>query len=160
MGRSGPAVLDKAIALDITVVCFDDHKIGNLKTDLVLAPEDWPWPSLDALIISRAYRTNSRTASTVILTKRHGVQIISEIEFALRTGRQERLIAITGTNGKSTTTADGHILKQGGLSTHWREFGTPLTGHLTEARTVSLFLSFHHISWRQHPLCALKFVSF
>ena len=52
MGRSGQAVLDKAIALDMTVVCFDDQKITNLEADLALAPEDWPWPSLDALIIS------------------------------------------------------------------------------------------------------------
>ena len=50
MGRSGQAVLDKAIALDMAVVCFDDQKITNLPTDLVLAPENWPWPSLDALL--------------------------------------------------------------------------------------------------------------
>ena len=31
MGRSGQAVLDKAIALDMTVVCFDDQKITNLR---------------------------------------------------------------------------------------------------------------------------------
>ena len=35
MGRSGQAVLDKAIALDMTVVCFDDQKIANLETCLL-----------------------------------------------------------------------------------------------------------------------------
>ena len=131
MGRSGQAVLDKAIALGMTVVCFDDQKITNLEADLALAPEDWPWPSLDALIISPGIPHEFPAPHpAVILAKRHGVQVISEIEFALRTGRKERLIAITGTNGKSTTTAlTGHILKQGGLSARiGGNIGTPLTG--------------------------------
>ena len=131
MGRSGQAVLEKAIALGMTVVCFDDQKMTNLEADLALAPEDWPWPSLDALIISPGIPHEFPAPHpAVILAKRHGVQVISEIEFALRTGRQERLIAITGTNGKSTTTAlTGHILKQGGLSARiGGNIGTPLTG--------------------------------
>ena len=131
MGRSGQAVLDKAIALDMSVVCFDDQKITNLETDLALAPEEWPWPSLDALIISPGIPHKFPAPHpAVILARRNGVQVISEIEFALRTGRQERLIAITGTNGKSTTTAlTGHILKQCGLSARiGGNIGTPLTG--------------------------------
>ena len=95
MGRSGQAVLDKAIALGITVVCFDDQKIANLETDLALAPEDWPWPSLDALIISPGIPHEFPAPHpAVILAKRHGVQVISEIEFALRTGRQERFLSL------------------------------------------------------------------
>lgn len=130
MGQTGQAVLDKAIALDMAVVCFDDHKITDLPTDLVLAPEDWPWLSLDALIISPGIPHEFPTPHpAVILANIHGVQVISEIEFALRTGRQERLIAITGTNGKSTTTVlTEHILKQAGLAAHiGGNIGTPLT---------------------------------
>ena len=131
MGRSGQAVLEKAIAMDMAVVCFDDQKMANLPTELVLAPEDWPWPSLDALIISPGIPHEFPTPHpAVMLANRHGVQIISEIEFALRIGRQERIIAITGTNGKSTTTAlTRHILKQAGLSACiGGNIGTPLTG--------------------------------
>ena len=109
----------------MAVVCFDDQKINELATDLVLAPEDWPWSSLDAMIISPGIPHAFPTPHpAVILANRHGVQVISEIEFALRTGRQERLIAITGTNGKSTTTAlTGHILEQAGMSVrHWWEY--------------------------------------
>ena len=131
MSRSGRAVLQKALALDMAVVCFDDHKITDLATDLVLAPEDWPWSSLDAMIISPGIPHEFPTPHpAVILAKRHGVQVISEIEFALQTGREERLIAITGTNGKSTTTAlTGHILEQAGLPVRiGGNIGTPLTG--------------------------------
>ncbi len=43
------------------------------------------------------------------------VEIISEVEFGLRTGKWGRFVVITGTNGKSTTTAlTAHLLKTGG----------------------------------------------
>ena len=131
MSRTGRAVLQKALALDMAVVCFDDQKITDLATDLVLPPKDWPWSSLDAMIISPGIPHEFPTPHpVVILANRHNVPVISEIEFALRTGRQERLIAITGTNGKSTTTAlTGHILEQAGLSVRiGGNIGTPLTG--------------------------------
>ena len=114
MGRSGKAVLNKALALDMAVVCFDDQNTNELAADLVLAPEDWPWQSLDAVVISPGIPYEFPTPHPAVhLAKRHGVQVISEIEFALRIGRQERFVAITGTNGKSTTCAlTTHILKK------------------------------------------------
>jgi UDP-N-acetylmuramoylalanine--D-glutamate ligase len=44
-----------------------------------------------------------------------GVEIISEIELAMRAAPKARIVAITGTNGKSTTTAlIGHCLRKAG----------------------------------------------
>lgn len=49
--------------------------------------------------------------------KAKGIQVISEIEFAYRFKGQSKVIAITGSNGKSTTTAlTYHIFKGAGLS--------------------------------------------
>lgn len=46
-----------------------------------------------------------------------GIQIISEIEFAYRFKNESKIVAITGSNGKSTTTAMAyHICKTAGLS--------------------------------------------
>lgn len=48
--------------------------------------------------------------------KRAGIPIISEIEFAYRYKNASKLVAITGSNGKTTTTAlTYHICKTGGL---------------------------------------------
>lgn len=131
MGRSGLAVLKKALALNIAVVYFDDQNITDLSAELFRAPEDWPWSSLDALVISPGIPHEFPAPHpAILLANKHGVQVISEIEFALQTGRQERFIAITGTNGKSTTTAlTGHILTQAGLSARiGGNIGAPLTG--------------------------------
>src|SRR6478672_9170645 len=46
-----------------------------------------------------------------------GIELISEIEFAYRHKGESKMIAITGSNGKSTTTAMVyHICKEAGLS--------------------------------------------
>ena len=46
-----------------------------------------------------------------------GVEVISEIEIAMRAEPQARIVAITGTNGKSTTTAlTGHCLRTAGCA--------------------------------------------
>jgi len=57
-----------------------------------------------------------------------GVRIVSEIEIALRYLRNSRVIAVTGTNGKTTTTAlAGHILRGLGLdAVDAGNIGTPL----------------------------------
>lgn len=55
-------------------------------------------------------------APIVKAIKQAGIPIISEIEFAGRYTKA-KIVAITGSNGKTTTTAlTGHLLKQGGLS--------------------------------------------
>lgn len=51
----------------------------------------------------------------VIKIRAKGIKVISEIELAYRFKGDSRIIAITGTNGKTTTTAlTYHICKQGG----------------------------------------------
>ncbi len=56
------------------------------------------------------------TAEIVRKAKEKGIEIISEIEFAYRYTKG-KIIAITGSNGKTTTTSlTYHILKEGGLN--------------------------------------------
>lgn len=100
MGRSGRAVLKHATDAGITCYCWDDNQPAYQEN----APENWPWDKIDALVISPGiphhYPTPHRIAA---YANTHQVEIISEIEYSLRLGRQGTFIAITGTNGKSTT---------------------------------------------------------
>ena len=60
--------------------------------------------------------------------KKAGTKIIGDVELLVRANRAARFIAITGTNGKSTTTAlIGHILKSAGYTTAvGGNLGTPV----------------------------------
>jgi len=78
---------------------------------------DWPWDRLDAMVISPGIPHHHPMPHPAAAQARDaGIEIISEIELAMRAAPQARLVAITGTNGKSTTTALlGHCLKTAGI---------------------------------------------
>lgn len=67
--------------------------------------------------------------------RRHGIPIISEVELAFCHGKGE-LIGITGTNGKTTTTAlTGHILREAGRDV--RVVGNIGIPYIDEADTLT-----------------------
>ncbi|MGZ3305201.1 MAG: UDP-N-acetylmuramoyl-L-alanine--D-glutamate ligase, partial [Asticcacaulis sp.] len=84
------------------------------------------WSEIDALMLSPGVPlTHPQPHWTVELAKAAGVPILGDIELFARTlatlpaHKQPRCVAITGTNGKSTTTAlIGHILKSAGKDVH------------------------------------------
>src|SRR5450755_2603673 len=56
-------------------------------------------------------------SSLVIKIRKKGIRVISEIELAYRHKGESRIVAITGSNGKTTTTSlTYHICRHGGLS--------------------------------------------
>ncbi|MGI9089505.1 MAG: UDP-N-acetylmuramoyl-L-alanine--D-glutamate ligase [Gemmatimonadaceae bacterium] len=69
------------------------------------------------------------TAPPVAAAASAGIEVISEIELALRAAPDLRYVAITGTNGKTTTTAlIGHILRAlGAIAPDAGNIGTPLS---------------------------------
>src|SRR3989440_2563696 len=87
-------------------------------------PPSWLLDQIDLLIVSPGVSTN---AIPIRYAARHGVEVIGEIELASRFLRG-RIVAITGTNGKTTTTTlIGQMLKDGGLNVQvGGNIGTPL----------------------------------
>ncbi len=75
--------------------------------------------SLDAVVLSPGVPlTHPEPHWTVVKAKNAGIEIIGDTEIFAREIAQTgaKLVAITGTNGKSTTTAlVGHVLKKAGL---------------------------------------------
>jgi UDP-N-acetylmuramoylalanine--D-glutamate ligase len=56
-------------------------------------------------------------SSLIIKIRKKGIRVISEIELAYRHKGESRIVAITGSNGKTTTTSlTYHICRHGGLS--------------------------------------------
>jgi UDP-N-acetylmuramoylalanine--D-glutamate ligase len=77
------------------------------------------------------------TIAPVAAARESGVPILGEIELASRF-IHEPIIAITGTNGKTTTTSlVGEMLKESGLEVFvGGNIGAPLIGHVAEGKKV------------------------
>ncbi len=138
-GRSGLAAARYYATQGLPVVLTDNRPDPGHALELALAKDgipgvwgDHPIALLDActeLIISPGI---PRTAPFVAEALSRGIQVFGEVELAHRLLRERndgsRVLAVTGTNGKSTTTdLAAHLLKSAGLpATACGNLGTPM----------------------------------
>ena len=127
LGRSGITAARALHAGGAIPILWDDSVSGRMQAEAEgFAVEDLnqaDWSQFAALVLSPgAPLTHPKPHWTVDKAKAAGVEIIGDIElFARAMARtpgtvRPKVIAITGTNGKSTTTAlIGWVLKQAGL---------------------------------------------
>jgi UDP-N-acetylmuramoylalanine--D-glutamate ligase len=123
LARSGISAVRALIAGGADVYAWDDNQsaqrasaeLGARVTPIAA----WPWERMTALVLSPGVPlTHPAPHEAVIAARRAGAEIIGDMELFARELRPEAakpgrapMIAITGTNGKSTTTAlIGHIL--------------------------------------------------
>jgi UDP-N-acetylmuramoylalanine--D-glutamate ligase len=84
----------------------------------IALPEVYDWKSMEALIFSPGIPlTHPEPHPIVAMAKAANCPIICDVELLYQVQKDSKFIGITGTNGKSTTTAlIGHILKESGVS--------------------------------------------
>jgi len=124
LGGSGLSTATALASGGADVVAWDDNDAGRAKAlERRIHVEDLKgadWGSFAALILSPGVPlTHPEPHWTVALAKAAGVEIIGDIELFCRERARRApgapLVAITGTNGKSTTTAlIAHILREAG----------------------------------------------
>ncbi|MDV7340037.1 UDP-N-acetylmuramoyl-L-alanine--D-glutamate ligase [Terasakiella sp. A23] len=113
LGKSGLSTLDALQKAGATVWAWDDK---SDRTDLVdLTKADWS--QIDLLVMSPGIpHTFPKPHPVADLAREHGVDIVCDVELLIQAQPNAQYIAITGTNGKSTTTAlIAHILEVAGL---------------------------------------------
>ena len=120
LARSGMAAVRALLDGGAKVLAWDDnedrrteaHAIGAEIVDLVSAD----WSNITSLVMSPGIPlTHPKPHPAAAAAKAASVEIIGDIELLLRARPDATLVAITGTNGKSTTTAlVGHILHHAG----------------------------------------------
>ena len=118
LGGSGLAAVAALKAAGAHVFAFDDLKSQQDIPQINLTSwRDWPWKELQAMVISPGIPHHYPVPHpAAAFANRQQIPIISEVELALRAKPKARLVAITGTNGKSTTTAlIGHCLRNAGF---------------------------------------------
>ena len=130
LGRSGITAARALQAGGAIPILWDDGVSGRMQAEAEgLAVEDLTaadWSGFAALVLSPgAPLTHPKPHWTVDRAKAAGVPVLGDVELfaralaALPPAQRPRVVAVTGTNGKSTTTAlIGWMLKSAGLAVH------------------------------------------
>jgi UDP-N-acetylmuramoylalanine--D-glutamate ligase len=136
LGRSGVAAAELLLSRGYQVYAFDDGDTDRISTSAAKVAglgASVETGGHDAARIGRAPLLVASPgippeSASLAAAKQAGREIISEIELALRFAPELRCIAVTGTNGKTTTTAlVGHILRAlGADAPDAGNIGTPL----------------------------------
>lgn len=120
LGKSGLAAARALCRSGARVLVWDDNEASRLAVKAealaVREPERINWAAMDALVISpgipHTYPTPHLAAR---MAKDAGVPIIGDVELLATASSGAPLVAISGTNGKSSTTALlGHIMEETG----------------------------------------------
>ena len=120
LGKSGLSAALALMASGAEVWAWDDNedqRAAARSRDIPLVDlHNCAWRELSSLIISPGIpHSHPRPHPIAALAKRHGCEIIGDIELLARAQRNAQYLGVTGTNGKSTTTAlIGHILQTSG----------------------------------------------
>jgi UDP-N-acetylmuramoylalanine--D-glutamate ligase len=127
LGGSGQATAQALVAGGANVTAWDDNpdSVARASADGVPTADlrGIDWSAQAALVLSPGVPlTHPKPHWTVDLARTAGIEIIGDIELFIRERRVQApdcpFIAITGTNGKSTTTAlIAHILRASGRDT-------------------------------------------
>jgi UDP-N-acetylmuramoylalanine--D-glutamate ligase len=128
LARSGLSAARALKAGGAKVLAWDDKetmRLAAVKEGIAPEPwESWPWGALAAVVLSPGIPfTHPEPHAVVRRANEAGVETIGDLELFGRTIRPARdgegrapVIAVTGTNGKSTTTAlIGHVLQACGF---------------------------------------------
>lgn len=131
LARSGLGSVRAVAAGGGRAFAWDDREGARREAErlgaTIAEPKDWPWGGLHRLVLSPGVPlTHPEPHPIVRMAQAAGVSVISDIELLWceadgesarhRAHDRARFVAITGTNGKSTTTAlIGHVLAAAGM---------------------------------------------
>ena len=139
LGATGLSACEALIASGADVYCFDESDAARRKTEnskfLASHPKEWPWTELRGLVLSPGVPLTFPKPHVIVRKARQqGVDVFGDIELfgramnAFPPEERPRIIAVTGSNGKSTTASlIGHVLKETGRQVHvGGNIGVPL----------------------------------
>ena len=128
LARTGLGAVRSLVAGGTDVIAWDDNSsardLGGQEGAAIMPWREWPWEKISALVLSPGVPlTHPQPHGVVEHANAAKVAVIGDVDLFAREIRPDAtksgkapVIAITGTNGKSTTTAlVGHILKECGF---------------------------------------------
>ncbi|MFM9890784.1 MAG: UDP-N-acetylmuramoyl-L-alanine--D-glutamate ligase [Rickettsiales bacterium] len=115
LGKSGRATVASMVASGAEIFAWDDKETTRAAvqkefTAVHITPvSTWDIAAFSSIVMSPGIMLSH---PAVLAAKKHGVEVIGDVELLFRAQPHARYIGITGTNGKSTTTTlIAHILQ-------------------------------------------------
>jgi UDP-N-acetylmuramoylalanine--D-glutamate ligase len=127
LARSGLTAVEALVAGGATAWVWDDRAEARAAAQglggIAIEPGAIVWADVAALVLSPGVPLTHPTPHPIVVAAQGaGVPIIGDVALMMQSIPRDqgiKVLGITGTNGKSTTTALlGHILKTAGLPTH------------------------------------------
>lgn len=118
LGKSGTCTAKALQKSGANVIAWDDSPVCRAEATAagipVLDPCNCDWSVISALVLSPGIpHTYPVPHPIVVRAKAAGVALLSDIDLLSKAQKSSKSVGITGTNGKSTTTAlIGHIISQ------------------------------------------------
>ena len=106
LGISGMSAAKSILAGGGKIFAYDDNNLNN-KIDFI-DPKNWPWDILDQILVSPGVPLSHPVIKKARSLK---IKIINEIDIFAQSLPKAKVIGVTGTNGKSSTSSlIGHII--------------------------------------------------
>ncbi|GJL96102.1 MAG: UDP-N-acetylmuramoylalanine--D-glutamate ligase [Hyphococcus sp.] len=130
LGVSGIATGEALVRSGAKVFTWDENKTARAKTAnteyRAEHPKNWPWKEMAFVVVSPGVPlTHPKPHPIVRKARMENMPVIGDVELfaravnAMPDRERPRVIAVTGSNGKSTTAAlIGHILSEAGEEAH------------------------------------------
>lgn len=125
LGAAGRAAVESLSQSGAHVFAWDDSEASRKNAESALHGRrvtvehnaNWPWDKLACVVLSPGVPLNFPKPHPVVeMARRERVKIVGEVDLLHEACPDARYVGITGTNGKSTTTAlIGHVMRQNGL---------------------------------------------
>ncbi|MBN8511752.1 MAG: UDP-N-acetylmuramoyl-L-alanine--D-glutamate ligase [Rickettsiales bacterium] len=120
LGITGQSIYKELKTKLNRIYCWDDSEINRnnfskqFDSSCLVPSDNSSWNDLDIIYISPGVPHSHKIFG---IAKRNNIKISSDIELFLELNKNSKIVSVTGTNGKSTTTAlIAHILAHAGLN--------------------------------------------
>jgi UDP-N-acetylmuramoylalanine--D-glutamate ligase len=164
LGRTGCSACRALAASGARVWAWDDDPERRREAAASCIPivdlEACDWQQIDRLVLSPGIPlTHPRPHRLVEQARAHGVPVTGDLELMVENQPERRIVGITGTNGKSTTTAlITHLLRGGGRGAQLGgNIGLPILDLWPTPvdDTYVLELSSYQLELTEHLRCAV-----
>jgi UDP-N-acetylmuramoylalanine--D-glutamate ligase len=153
MGKSNREALAALKKSGADVLIWDDNpdNIADYAPDIVRAPDKAPWSKIKALVTAPSMKPDHPIIQQAM---DKNIPVICDIDLFAQSEPSSRIIGITGTNGKSTTTAlIHHILNADDKAQMGGNIGTPVLSLKNRMQYTVLELSSYQLDRAPHLKC-------